>query len=102
MTSHSRNILIEMLDWRGLLIEVRYEPQWLGGDLTAHLQLEVLEPARAAMPVSETGYRSHFLPCGRVEEAGGPAAYAAAWLDHAASDRSWIEFEAASRQLALF
>ena len=33
-----------------------------------------------AHPISETGYRSHFLNAQVFEEAGGPVAYAEAWL----------------------
>lgn len=35
MTASSRDVIVETLDWRGLLIEVRYEPEWLGCTFTA-------------------------------------------------------------------
>jgi hypothetical protein len=65
------------LEWRGQSLTVRWCPQW-SGDLTAHL--EIVSSDRRRHPISETGYRSHFVPRAYVEEAGGPAAYVAAWL----------------------
>lgn len=43
----------------------------------------------AQIPITETGYRSHFLPDGNVEEHGGPEAYVLAWLDHEADSAAW-------------
>jgi len=57
---------------------------------------------RAVLPVTETGYRSHFVPREEVEALGGPVAYARAWLDHAARSPAWAAHMAASRQLSLF
>lgn len=102
MTSFPRHIVVETLDWRGLLIQISYEPRWLDGDFIAHLQLETVEPVRAPLPVTETGYRSHFIPQGSVEELGGPSAYALAWLDHEAKRNRWSEIEDAARQFSLF
>lgn len=102
MTSTPRDIIVETFDWRGILIEVRYEAQWLGGDATAHLELATLEPLRAPIPVTETGYRSHFVDRETIDEMGGPAAYVEAWLDNAAKGKAWIEAEAAARQYSLF
>jgi hypothetical protein len=66
------------LDWKGQDITIRWCPEWLGGD-TAHL--EIITEDRRPHPISETGYRSHFIPRQRVEEAGGPVAYVTLWLE---------------------
>jgi len=102
MTSFSRLLVVETLDWRGLLIEISYEAHWLSGGTIAHLQLRTLEPMRAPLPVTETGYRSHFLPQGIVEDMGGPTAYVLAWLEHEAARKGWAAVEAAARQYTLF
>ncbi|MBS0473096.1 MAG: hypothetical protein JSR60_18645 [Proteobacteria bacterium] len=44
-----------------------------------HLSIHVLEPSTLKLPITETGYRSHFLS--EAEELGGPLAYVRAWLD---------------------
>jgi len=82
---------ISLLDWHGQALTVRWCPSWGTGD-TAHL--EIVTDDRRPHPISETGYRSHFIPCGVVEEAGGPVAYVTAWL-HRVDD-------GAPRQLSLF
>ena len=85
-----------------------YEADWLGLSkehspfATAHLEIEAVMPARQELPITETGYRSHFEARGVIEQAGGPAAYARAWLDQAAKAPAWKRRQEASRQLCLF
>ena len=104
----ARGIVTETLVWRGITVSVSYEVDWLGSGArgsafaASHLQVEAIEPERAKLPITETGYRSHFLAPGTVEETGGPAAYVAAWLDHDAQTADWRRYEAESRQLTLF
>ena len=98
MTSTFRNLIYGTLDWHGILIQVTLEKQ----RFVDHLQIETLDPQRAPLPITETGYRSHFISKDVIEEAGGPAAYVQNWLDAAASHKGWYEQEAAIRQLALF
>lgn len=97
-----RDIVTEILEWRGVTIEIGYEPEWLGGNLPAHLELRVRHPEGALLPVTDTGYRSHFLSRAAVDEAGGPTAFVTAWLDEAAESKSWRAGELARRQLSLF
>lgn len=101
MTSTFR-YTIETLDWRGTLIQVGYAADYTGNDVIAHIEVETQEPARAPLPITETGYRSHFLGRDVVEERGGPSAYVLAWLEEAAKSQRWAFIEAESRQLALF
>lgn len=106
--TQDRSITTCTITWQEITIEVSYEADWLGMHALnpewghAHLQLQSLEPERAELPVTETGYRSHFPARGTVEAAGGPAAFALSWLDTEARNPAWREREAASRQLSLF
>ncbi len=99
---------VERLDWQGVVVSVSYEPDWLGlaaklGEVSnAHLEIEVLSPERAALPITDTGYRSHFLPRSAVEKAGGPVAYTKEWLDLAAKAPAWKKRQDQGRQLSLF
>ena len=103
-----RDIVVEQLVWRGITLSVSYEADWLGSGecgskfATAHLQIEAISPERSPLPMTETGYRSHFLAQGIVEEAGGAAAYALAWLEHATKSPNWRQKEITGRQLSLF
>lgn len=92
---------IYRLTWRGIEIEARYQPlQW---KTIAHLEIESVKPERAPLPVTETGYRSHFHQPGTIEAAGGDvAAHVIAWLDQEAESREWKAYVEASRQGVLF
>jgi hypothetical protein len=68
----------------------------------AHLQICSRSPEKAPLPITETGYRSHFLAPGLVEERGGPTAFARAWLDQAARQTKWSQLEFKRRQPDLF
>jgi hypothetical protein len=98
----------ERIVWRGITVEVRYCPDWspsyqaIYGYPLAHLEVESIEPAKAALPMTETGYRSHFCGTPLIDDEGGPVAFVRAWLDHAADTPEWKAKEAAARQFSLF
>ena len=108
MTPESSVQIVETLVWNGRTVEVRYDPDWsslsdLGPDRqVAHLELQVTEPPSAPLPVTDTGYRSHFVMAGVVEDAGGPVVFVRAWLDEEARKPVWRRVETAWRQLDLF
>jgi len=96
-----RHIVTTTIDWQGIALSVSYEAQWLGaGACIAHLQVETVR--REPLPITETGYRSHFLPLGEVEAGGGPVAYVRAWLDQEASSDEWRSHLETARQGSLF
>jgi hypothetical protein len=102
-----RNIEVHALRWRGVDIEITFERDWLSiareHELAAsHLTVTAVQPKRAPLPITETGYRSHFLHFEDIDEAGGPVGYVQAWLDSMAQSREWLDHEKASRQLSLF
>jgi len=87
--------------WRGIEIEATYSPRKWG--VIAHLEIRSIMPERARLPITETGYRSHFHQPGTVEERGGDViAQVTAWLDEEATSREWLAYVEASRQGELF
>lgn len=93
------------LVWRGIIIEVTYEASWLrreGFYCPCHLTLKTIVPERCPLPVTETGYLSHFTDPVRVANAGGPLAYVIAELDTAATSAKWRRQEVEQGQLSLF
>jgi hypothetical protein len=102
-----RSKIVERFEWQGITVSVSYEADWLGMSkelsqfATAHLEIEAVEPPKQPLPVTETGYRSHFVARGVVEQAGGAVAYTRAWLDQAAKAPAWKRREAESQQLCL-
>ena len=65
------------IDWRGQTLTIRFCRAWLGQE-TAHL--EIISEDHRSHPISETGYRSHFVNLAQIEEVGGPVAYVKGWL----------------------
>ena len=54
-----------------------------------HLEIESLRPKKAPLPITETGYRSHFLAPLELMNAGGPVTFVTAWLDIEAKGKAW-------------
>lgn len=96
--------LTDEIDWRGIRIEISYNPSWsesyarIYGYPLAHLEVRSIAPDKAALPITATGYRSHFTPAQVIEENGGPVAFVLAWLAEAEQSPEWQ----ARRQLDLF
>lgn len=100
-------VFVQRIDWRGITVEISYEPEWLGGlaeaygEPLAHLQVRSVSPERAALPVTETGYRSAFIAGSVITLEGGPVAFVREWLDEAANDPEWKSKQEEARQLCL-
>lgn len=94
------------LKWRGIAIQVCYAAKWLNmaakGYDTAHIEVESLDPERAPLPITETGYRSHFTTAETVAACGGPLSFVTTWIEEEAARPAWKAYESRSRQLTLF
>jgi len=88
--------------WADIELLISFERNWLGGDFIAHLQITSAEPHRAPLPITETGYLSHFCSAAVIDDAGGPVAYVSGWLDQAAASPRWKAGEVSRRQMSLF
>lgn len=82
------------ITWRGIALEITFTANKFG--LIDHI--EVSADGRAVLPITETGYRSHFIACGTVAVHGGAIAFVTAWLEHEAAQTGWK----ADAQLSLF
>lgn len=87
--------------WQVIEIEAIYEPvSWSG---MAHLQIRSIAPERAPLPITETGYLSHFCEAGEIEANGiSVVEQVIAYLDHEAAKPEWRRYIESSRQLSLF
>ena len=77
--------------WRNVEIEITYTPEKF--IVVDHIELHTTDK----LPVTETGYRSHFVSVGTVEHYGGAVAFVIAWLDFEAERTGWN-----NDQLSLF
>ena len=90
--------------WRGVSLCIQWEPWFLNTNALAqpgHLQIESVEPRRAPLPITETGYLSWFTAPALVQESGGPVAFVLQWLNAEASGLAWAQAETDRQQLSL-
>jgi hypothetical protein len=73
------------ITWRGIRVDITFAPEKFG--MIEHIELQ--SENRLALPVTDTGYRSHFIPIGSVAQEGGAVAYVTAWLDLEAERTRW-------------
>lgn len=94
--SHTYNLI-----WQGITIRVVHTPRrW---SAIEHLEIRSIAPEGAALPITGTGYRSHFVPIGTVDAHGGDvAAQVRAWMDEESIKPDWLARIEASRQGELF
>jgi hypothetical protein len=67
-----------------------------------HVEIESIVPSRAPLPITETGYKSHFLPALDLVNAGGPVSFVTAWLEREANSKVWRAQANAKAQGDLF
>lgn len=92
---------IHCFTWQGIEIEASYTP--LKWNVIAHLEIRSINPERAKLPITETGYRSHFHRPGTIEvNDGDVVAQVIAWLDEEAAKPDWLTYIEGSRQGDLF
>lgn len=88
------------MDWEGIPLLIHWCPAFLNLEITGHLQIESVD--RQPLPITATGYLSHFVHRATIEAHEGPVAYVRVWLDDAARSPSWQRHVEASRQGTLF
>ena len=86
-----------MLEWHGHAVAITFTRNWLKTGYH-HIEIRCADP----LPVTETGYRSHFIQNGELEQFDGPEDFVHQWLDEAAQSKSWKQHVEDSRQLKLF
>lgn len=87
--------------WRGILLVIRHELDYLWKG-TSHIEIHVVRPKHEPIPLTETGYRSHFIDTLELVNAGGAVTFVIAWLDREASSKAWQKRDVARRQGDLF
>lgn len=92
--------------WRNIPIEVHFCEIWSNAVSKNYGEnfsnLEVYQADKIKLPITETGYISHFIFASRVYQEGTPLEYVHKWLDHDAQSSEWKRHEKESKQLNLF
>lgn len=86
--------------WRDWSLTIKTTADYLAKGQT-HIEITVDAPPGAPIPLTETGYRSHFMPTELLADNGGAVAFVTAWLDREATTKAWGKTEAKWRQLEL-
>jgi len=87
------------LTWEGIAIALTvHDKSRLYGDHFRHLEIRAAE----RLPITETGYRSHFIHEEELALWDSPEAFVLDWLTEAARDPAWKAYRDQSRQLSLF
>lgn len=92
-------------EWQGIGLTIQHCPRWLcshGEMITQHI--EIRSAGKVPLPITATGYRSHFINGAEAlaEFNHDPAKYVLWWLEDAAKDPQWKQFEEAAQQYSLF
>lgn len=75
-------------EWNSILIALTYHPKKLG--VIDHIEIETIDPPRAPLPITETGYRSHYCQIGDLDDYDqDPVRYMREALDHYAQSPAW-------------
>ena len=87
--------------WNDIEIEVTYWP--LKWNTISHLEVRTIAPERAPLPITETGYRSHFFqPFDTSLSEIEVVAMVREWIEGEARKPEWKNAVEASRQGELF
>ena len=85
------------LVWNGLDIRVTFsrekEPSYIN---FVHIEIRCKEP----LPMTNTGYRSHFMQAEAFAEYDSLEVFIAAWLEEAAQSKDWKQIWEARQQLS--
>lgn len=89
------------LVWRDVICRVRHTPNYLSKGWS-HIEIIVVSPKKAPLPITETGYRSHFLDEDLLKREGGPVTFFLDWIEREAATKAWAKTEFKWRQGDLF
>ncbi len=82
------------IDWhdpvtqRTVRIKITHSRDYLGQGQD-HVEVESVGPKKSPLPITETGYRSHFIPALELMNAGGPVTFVTAWIEREAKGKTW-------------
>lgn len=94
----------QIIHWQGIEIEITYIESYsksyerIYGYPLTHIELR----SKERLPITETGYRSHFSPAPLLSEFKTLKDFVRGWLDQEAQCPEWKQYQENSKQLALF
>ena len=98
--AHKKTATVKLV-WRDVTCRVKHTPNYLSKGWS-HIEIIVVSPKNAPLPITETGYRSHFLDEDLLKKAGGPVTFFIDWIEREAATKAWAKAEFKWRQGDLF
>jgi hypothetical protein len=95
------------IDWRDpvadktIRLKITHSRDYFGQGQD-NIEVESIVPAKAPLPITETGYRSHFIAPLELMNEGGPVTFVTAWLDREARTKDWLKQVVKKQQGDLF
>ena len=68
--------------WRGIVVEIRHNRNFLNLDHN-HIEIEAVDLPGPTLPVTRTGYRSHLMDPGDLEDYDSAVEFVGFWLETA-------------------
>jgi hypothetical protein len=92
------------LNWQNIEIKITYHPCWakIPDGVISHLDIESIRPAKARLPITDTGYLSHFFPADSIEADCDIMELLRIWLDERSQTKEWNAYIESTMQLSLF
>lgn len=92
---------VEKFTWQGIEMSATHSLNYISAGWS-HIELRVVKPKGRPVPITDTGYLSHFIDEADLKAAGGPVAFFRAWLDREAGSKVYRKALARWQQLDLF
>ena len=101
--NEEREPVVVLLTWETITLECVLNPQWSSAvpDL-AHLQIWSIKPDKAPLPITGTGYRSHFFRAAQHLDEETLRAWVLSWIEEEAQSPAWTKQRKSLMQLSLF
>ncbi len=96
--------IIYRFKWNDVDVVIKYKPKTFEvyernyGTPLSHIEVDCEQP----LPITETGYRSHYIANDALMAYGGALEFVKAWLEEEAQKPDWKTSQAKRQQLCLF
>ncbi len=94
------SIKVYEFEWSGIRISLQHVHKYCG--VIEHLEIRTIDPEKAPLPITSTGYKSHFVAESSFHAYGSPLDYVLAWLNAEAGKPEWQKQKEVANQYSLF
>lgn len=92
---------LTIIIWQGIEITLKYTPHY-SEHCDSLLHIEIRASNKEPLPISETGYRSHFFYSEKIYTLPEVEEMVKCWLDGEAKNKEWQNLQRKRQQLTLF